>query len=102
MAFFLLTILFGGVFITSEHFMNVENDAKAYYIGVLLILILQVCSFSRKGLSRFIAALSTIGIGIGFSIVCFILSIYGCTRRKLCRSHCFLGNEIIKKNMNLK
>ena len=77
MAFFLLTLLFGGVFITSEHFMNVENDAKAYYIGVLLILILQVCSFPRKGLSRFIAALSTIGIGIGFSIVCFILSGYG-------------------------
>lgn len=69
--------LIGDVFITSEHFMNVENDAKAYYIGVLLILILQVCSFPRKGLSRFIAALSTIGIGIGFSIVCFILSGYG-------------------------
>ena len=52
-------ILFGGVLGTSERFMNVENDAKAYYIGVLLILILQVCSFSRKGLSRFIAALSS-------------------------------------------
>ena len=36
MVFFLLTLLFGGVFITSKHFMNVENDAKAYYIGVLL------------------------------------------------------------------
>ena len=70
-------ILFGGVLGTSERFMNVENDAKAYYIGVLLILSLQVCSFSRKGLSRFIAALSTIGVGIGFSIVCFILSSYG-------------------------
>lgn len=30
--------LIGDVFITSEHFMNVENDAKAYYIGVLLIV----------------------------------------------------------------
>lgn len=70
-------ILFGGVLGTSERFMNVENDAKAYYIGVLLILSLQVCSFSRKGLSRFIAALSTRGVGIGCSIVCFILSGYG-------------------------
>lgn len=75
--FIVVMILFGGVLGTSERFMNVENDAKAYYIGVLLILSLQVCSFSRKGLSRFIAALSTIGIGIGFSIVCFILSGYG-------------------------
>ena len=70
-------ILFGGVLGSSERFMNVENDVKAYYIGVLLILSLQVCSFSRKGLSKFIAALSSIGIGFGFSIVCFILSSYG-------------------------
>lgn len=28
-------ILFGGVFIISEHFMNIENDAKTYFIGVL-------------------------------------------------------------------
>lgn len=70
-------ILLGGVFITSEHFMNVENDAKAYFIGVLLILLLLVCSFSHKGLSRFMTALRTKGVGIGFSIVCFILSTYG-------------------------
>ena len=44
-------ILLGGVFITSEHFMNVENDVKAYFIGVLLILLLLVYSISRKGLS---------------------------------------------------
>lgn len=69
--------LFGGVFITSKHFMNVENDAKAYFIGGLLILLLLVFSISRKGLSRFITALRTKGVGIGFSIVCFILSTYG-------------------------
>lgn len=69
--------LFGGVFITSKHFMNVENDAKAYFIGGLLILLLLVFSISRKGLSRFMTALRTKGVGIGFSIVCFILSTYG-------------------------
>ena len=31
-------ILLGGVFFKSEHFMNVENDAKAYFIGVAVIL----------------------------------------------------------------
>ena len=74
---FLQLIIFGGIFITSKRFMNVENDAKTYFIGVLLILFLLVCSFSRKGLPRFIAALSTTYVGIGFSIVCFILSTYG-------------------------
>ena len=74
---FLHLIFFGGVFITSKRFMNVENDAKAYFIGVLLILFLFVCSFSRKGLSRFMTALRTKGVGIGFSIVCFMLSTYG-------------------------
>ena len=70
-------ILLGGIFITSERFMNIENDAKAYFIGVLLALLLLVCSISRKGLSRFMTALRTTGIGIGFSIVCMILSTYG-------------------------
>ena len=70
-------ILLGGVFITSEHFMNVENDAKAYFIGVILILLLLVCSISRKGLSRFMTALRSTYIGLGVSIVCFILSTYG-------------------------
>lgn len=70
-------ILLGGVFITSEHFMNVENDVKAYFIGVLLILLLLVYSISRKGLSRLMTALRTSGIEIGFLIVCFILSSYG-------------------------
>jgi O-antigen ligase len=69
--------LFGGVFITSKHFMNVENDAKAYFIGGLLILLLLVFSISRKGLSRFMTALRTTGVGIGFSIVCLILLTYG-------------------------
>jgi O-antigen ligase len=70
-------ILLGSVFITSEHFMNVENDAKAYFIGVLLILLLLVCSISRKGVTSLMTALRTPGVGVGFSIVCFILSTYG-------------------------
>ncbi|MBR4793902.1 MAG: O-antigen ligase family protein [Bacteroidaceae bacterium] len=75
--FIIVMILLGGIFITSERFMNIENDAKAYFIGVLLALLLLVCSISRKGLSRFMTALRTTGIGIGFSIVCMILSTYG-------------------------
>lgn len=45
-------ILFGGVFITSERFMNVENDAKAYFIEISVILLLLACSAPRRGLHK--------------------------------------------------
>ena len=70
-------ILLGGIFITSEHFMNLENDAKAYFIGALLILPLLVCSISHKGLSKIMTALRSTNVGFGFSIICFMLSTYG-------------------------
>ena len=70
-------ILFGGVFITSERFMNIENDAKAYFIGVTVILLLLVCSITRKGLSRLNVALHSQGISIGFATICLMLSVYG-------------------------
>lgn len=70
-------ILFGGVLITSEHFMNIENDAKAYFMGAILLLFLFVCSIAHNGLYRLMTALRTIGVGTGFSLVCFILSGYG-------------------------
>jgi len=31
-------ILFGGVFITSEWFMNVENDAKYYFMSMAAVV----------------------------------------------------------------
>lgn len=70
-------ILLGGVFISSERFMNEENDAKAYFIGFSVILLLLICVFLRKGLSKLLSAVSTFETKIGFSIVCLILSVYG-------------------------
>ena len=57
--------------------MNVENDVKNYSVGILLILLLLLCSISRKGVTSLMTALRTPGVGVGFSIVCFILSTYG-------------------------
>ena len=74
---FLLFILSGGVFITSERFMNIENDAKSYFIGVTVVLLLIVCSITRKGLFELGRTLRSSGICIGFSAVCLILSVYG-------------------------
>ena len=74
----LLTIvLLGGVFITSEHFMNVENDAKAYFIGIAINLLLIVCCVTRKGLYELKGTISSKGVNIGFTSVCLMLSVYG-------------------------
>ena len=73
--------LFGGVFITSGHFMNIENDAKSYFIGVTVVLLLIVCSITRKGLFELGRTLRSSGICIGFSAVCLILSVYGLLNR---------------------
>ncbi len=70
-------ILFGGVFITSQHFMNVENDAKANFMGIAVILLLLVCSVPLKGLHNLKDALRSPGISIGFTSVCLILSVCG-------------------------
>ena len=70
-------ILLGSVFITSERFMNVENDVKAYCIGIAVILLLLVCSVPLKGLHNLKDALRSPGISIGFTSVCLILSVYG-------------------------
>ena len=70
-------ILFGGVFIISEHFMNVENDAKAYFLGIAVILLLLVYSVPRKRLYRLKESLCSSCISVGFTSVCLMLSVYG-------------------------
>lgn len=70
-------ILFGGVFITTECFMNVENDAKAYFLGIAVILLLLVYSVPRKRLYRLKESLCSSCISVGFTSVCLMLSVYG-------------------------
>ena len=69
-------ILFGGVFISSERFMNVENDAKAYSVVISVVLLLLICSFLRKGFSKLSVACSSHVTNIGFTIVCLMHSVY--------------------------
>lgn len=57
--------------------MNIENDVKAYFIGIAVILLLLVCSVPLKGLHKLKDALRSPGISIGFTSVCLILSVYG-------------------------
>jgi hypothetical protein len=62
----LFVILAGGVFITSERFVNVENDAKVYFIGIAVSMLLLVCSVTRKGLYKLKDALYSSGVSVGF------------------------------------
>ena len=73
----LFVILAGGVFITSERFVNVENDAKVYFIGIAVSMLLLVCSVTRKGLYKLKDALYSSGVSVGFTTVCLMLSVYG-------------------------
>lgn len=57
--------------------MNVENDAKAYFIGIAVILLLSGCSLQRKGLHKLNDVLRSSGICIGCTAVCMMLSAYG-------------------------
>lgn len=74
---FMSLLLFGGVFITSKLFMNIENDAKAYFIGIAINLLLIVSCVTRKGLYELKGTLSSKGVNIGFTSVCLMLSVYG-------------------------
>lgn len=77
MKFIFILILFGGVFITSKHFMNIENDAKAYFVVVSVTLWLTTSSVTQKGLYRLKESLYSIFVTICFTAVCLVLSVYG-------------------------
>lgn len=67
----------GGVLLISERFMNVENDAKTYCIGVAVPLLLLACSISQKGLHKLKVDLRSSSISKGCTTICLFLSVYG-------------------------
>ncbi len=73
----LLVITFGGIFLTSERLMNVENDAKAYFIEISILLLLIPCFASSKGYSQLKKSLCSHNLYIGISAACLSLSLYG-------------------------
>lgn len=75
-AIILSLILFGGVFVSSGRFMNVENDAKVYFVVISVVLLLLICSFLHKGLSKLSVASSSHVTNIGFTVVCLMHSAY--------------------------
>ena len=70
-------ILFGGVFFTSEQFMNIENDIKFYYIILMSLLLITICSIRSKGFSELLASFRSYGLYYGFIVVSLLLSVYG-------------------------
>lgn len=74
---FLFFVLFGGVFVTSEHFMNAENDPKAYIIKIGSTLVVLICSAFKKEKSCLSMALTGQDLYVGITIVSLCLSVYG-------------------------
>lgn len=70
-------LLFGGIFFTSERFMNIENDAKTYFVAVSVTLWLTTSSVTQKGLYRLKESLYSNFVTICFTAVCLVLSVYG-------------------------
>ena len=70
-------MLLEGVFVTSQRFMNVENNPKAYLIGISGIVLLIVGLVWRRGISHLVNALHHTSLQIGIASVCLLLSAYG-------------------------
>ena len=65
-------------FITHLYVLYDRNyDAKAYFIGIAINLLLIVSCVTRKGLYELKGTLSSKGVNIGFTSVCLMLSVYG-------------------------
>lgn len=72
----LVLILFGGVFLTSELFKDVDNNAKTYLIVISSILLVAYF-ISRNRFHKLIESLKSRNLLYGVGVVCILTSIHG-------------------------
>ena len=75
--YYILIIILGGAFLTSKCFVNIENDVKFYFVVVLSLLLLIICSLRPSGLMVLFASIRSIHFCIGVSLLCLMLSFQG-------------------------
>lgn len=73
----LVLIIFGGVFITSELFKDVQNDPKTYFILISITIYIITCFVSRKGIQQLFETLQSHVLLYGIVVVCMLTSIHG-------------------------
>ena len=75
--YYLLAVMSGGVFLTSRHFINIENDIKFYTILLFSILLLLICSLRPRGLEHLHSSIRSTPFYWGLSLLSLILAIQG-------------------------
>lgn len=73
----LLLILTGGIFITSNLFLEVQNTPKVFFILISMSLLLVVCFILRGGINKFVESLKSRIFLNGVVVVCLLTTIHG-------------------------
>lgn len=73
----LVLIAFGGVFITSQLFIEDMHQPKSYFLLISSLILLLVCIVSRKGVQKLLESLKTRGLFYGVAVVCLLTTIHG-------------------------
>ena len=76
-AYYLTVVMSGGVFLTSRHFINIENDIKFYVITLFTVLLLLICSLHPHGLKHLHSSIRSTHFYWGLSLLSLILAIQG-------------------------
>lgn len=77
LTFLIIISILGGVFFTSELFMDPMNDSKQYLLLITSIILLIICFTSKNGLCKLNRSLQSHGLFIGILVICFLSSFYG-------------------------
>ena len=75
--YYLLAVMSGGVFLTSRHFINIENDIKFYTILLFSILLLIICSLHPRGLEHLHSSIRSVPFYWGLSLLSLTMAIQG-------------------------
>ena len=73
----LVLMLFGGIFLTSDLFMEYWSQPKSYYLIITSLALLLWCLVSRNGFQKLFESLKSRGFFYGISIVCLLTTLHG-------------------------
>lgn len=73
----LVLMLFGGIFLTSELFMEYWSQPKSFYLIITSLGLLLWCILSRNGFRKLFESLKSRGLFYGIALVCLFTTLHG-------------------------
>lgn len=73
----LVLILFGGVFVISNLFLEPIDEPKSFFLLITSIILLLVCLVSRNGIRKLLDSLKSSIFFYGITTVCLLTTIHG-------------------------